>query len=425
MPNGEISRTFWGSLNVLETYNTLCSEAALTPSAQLQRIFRELAVETDGEESCMVRGPRLTVDASQCLFTRSHFDVFLDVVRRVLQNIAASQTEVAQHSKQPIRLHLAFRNTGLDNGTVLTLANEVSRLEEIEDVVVAETLDISDNINVSTVGGKRLKRLCKDYRYLRCVLVRGCSLNAALERQIAEAAAENAALSCAPQVCPVVEPAEDTSGAETVRGETRRAESPDYAEPTEHEAAASPLLSDEGQKTPQTEPRNSGQQVPLSPSPPKQPRCASKSCADSARSPTKRVESSDNLSYTTADDPEMKLAYKSQMANTVDASFEEGPVMTSFTLPPDLQISHSAQRENEERKLPGPVAARLVEGTAPPQAPAAFPLLMRLIRATKGRSSAWPSCGHFPAKMISNSSTPRLDALLEFTHRQATAAKNT
>lgn len=437
--------------NVAQLYNNLCAESDLMPSAQLQRVFQNLAILRQGESQV------LSLDASQCLFTRSHFELFLDVIQKIVQQIVASAAANEIDGPLPIQLRLGLSNTGLDNGTVLTLANAVAHLEGLEGVIIAEQLDISDNVNVSTVGGKRLKRLCKEYRPLQSLNLNGCSLNVALQRQIEEATTENSH-SVADDDNDA--PAEDTA-ADAVKVDAAaldapefhaRAESPDAAQRIEEDDCASPAAAVE-QKTPQTEPRNN-QQVPLTPSPPRQQRPdsqASRLDTVANRLRGDKFEQSDNLSCATENDPEMALAHKSDEAST-NNSMGEAPDLTSYTMPPDLTLAaqqHQVPLSHQIYQMLAknhPVPTILVDQTTknpessesspkvlqatrsgdmlPPAHTVSYrsaiqcPLLHRLSALSNGTPRAdwfvsWPLAGGLTKRRNVASTTPRIDSLLE------------
>jgi hypothetical protein len=332
--------------NITQLYNDACTDADLMPSVQLQRIFNGLTIaKADGSHhQC------LTLDASQCLFTRSHFELFLDVLQKIVQQLVVSVGAGDFKGELPIHLHLSLRNTGLDNGTVLTLSNAVAHLDGLEHIIVADRLDISDNVNVSTVGGKRLKRLCKEYKQLKFLNLSGCSLNAALQRQIEESAAENlSAVDEPPTDNDDDGPAEDTAAAAVtldvvamVVPDHTRAESPDHHHRSSEAGSSTPTAVVE-QKTPQTEPRTT-QPVPLTPSPPRQHRgdTSSRPETGASRLRTDRLEQSENLSCATENDPEMALAHKAD-ATSLSNSTGDAPDFTSYTMPPDLTVAQQVK----------------------------------------------------------------------------------
>jgi hypothetical protein len=298
----------------------------------------------------------------------------------------------------------------------------VAHLEGVEHAVVAEKLDVSDNVNVSTVGGKRLRRLCQQYHSLCYVLASGCSLNTALERKIEEAAAENLALR-GEGVSPSGVPNEDT-GAPPVRIETSpvqlplRADSPDATVLIEPEAASPMIAVDVSQKTPQTEPRNGGQQGSLVPSPPRDDmrKCRAESTpTHMVTSSQEKLEFSVNLSY--GQDPEMQLPRKS--AGGDGCSCNDEPDMTSRTLPPDLPLTatsapSTAVRHPSKLIVVTPAPPLCFHGAVAHRVPTeAYPLLSRLLQKTKTTTGLeWPRMVNLAGHCPTTSSTPRLDALM-------------
>lgn len=426
--------------NISQLYNDACSAADLMPSVQLQRVFSGLtfAKVDNGDHQI------LKLDASQCLFTRSHFELFLEVLQKIVQQIVESVAQGSITGALPIQLHLSLRNTGLDNGTVLTLANAVAQLDGLDHIIVAEGLDISDNVNVSTVGGKRLKRLCKEYQQLKFLNLNGCSLNAALQRQIEESTAENSSIAheeaemdAAPVEDGVAAVVTVDAAAEDAAELQTRAESPDHQRITEVESASPTAVVE--QKTPQTEPRNT-QHTSLTPSPPRQLRAdtSGRSEAGTSRLRADRLEQSDNLSCATENDPEMALAHKSD-GTSQNNSMGEAPDFTSYTMPPDLTVAQQAPL-SLLKKIQGntTIGATVVAPAISPRTPAScsrgflghhsqpvaaamqFPLMSRLsiavnksARVENDLSFIRPLVAFGGVKSIRTSATPRLDSLLD------------